>query len=136
METTGGGILSRLGEKVLGWIALALVALGAVAVYQMPAETKTAIWNGAWRSFVWVVLAAVMPWIGKLFIRRVLAFGTNWAGVAWLGGLCAANLIAGVLLLTAWPSGGWGWFAAIGAMALAGTYNYLVTEYLADTSGY
>lgn len=135
METTGGGMFARLGEKVLGWVALAIVALLAVAVYQMPAETKAAIWSGFWRTTVWVVIAAGLPWSAGLFIRRVAAAGTNWAGVGLIAAYLVLDLVAAALLMTGWPSGAWAWIASLGALALAGTYNYLVAEYLADTVG-
>lgn len=135
MEVPGGGILGRLSEKVLGYIALAIVALVGIAIYQMPAETKGAIWSGFWRSVVWVVLAAGVPWSAALFIRRITEISTNWAGVGLVAGLTLVDLILGIALMTAWPSGGWTWTAALGAMAVAATYNYLVAEFLADTSG-
>lgn len=135
MEVPGGGILGRLSEKVLGYVALAIVALVGFAIYQMPGETKAAIWSGIWRSIVWVIIAAGVPWSAALFVRRVLEFSTNWAGVGLVVGLTLVDLIAGVVLMTAWPSGGWTWAAALGAIAVAGTYNYLVAEYLADTAG-
>lgn len=134
MEVPGGGILGRLSEKVLGYVALAIVVLVGIAIYQMPAETKGAIWSGIWRSIVWVVLAAGVPWCAALFIRRILEINTNWAGIGLVAGLTLADLILGIVLMTGWPSGGWTWAAAIGALAVAGTYNYLVAEYLADTS--
>jgi hypothetical protein len=37
--------------------------------------------------------------------------------------------------MTGWPASFWGWGAALAALAVAGTYNYLVTEYLAEMSG-
>lgn len=134
METPGG-ILRRLGEKILSWIAmLALILLG-IAVYQMPAETKAAIWSGVWRTLVWVGIAAVVPWSARLFIRRVLEAGTNWSGAALVAGLTLVDVIAGWALLTGWPASGWGWIALFSALGLAGTYNYLVAEYLAETAG-
>lgn len=132
METPGG-ILSRLSEKVLGWVALAVVVLIAIAIYQMPAATKSAIWSGLWRSTLWVALVAALPWLGRLVIRRLVQTGTNWAGVALIGGFTLAQALLGMLLMTSWPSGGWGWFVAIGALALATIYNFLVADYLADT---
>lgn len=133
---TGGGLLSRVAERALGWVALGLVALGAIAVYQLSAETKAAIWSGAWRSTAWVVFAAAVPWSGWFVVRRLMTAGTNWAGAAWLAVLGLADVVLGLVLMSAWPSGGWGWLAVVGLLAVAATYNYLVTEYLADTSGY
>jgi hypothetical protein len=135
METTGGGILGRLGEKTLGWIILGLLVFLGIAIYRMPAETKAAIWSGIWRSVVWVVVAAAVPWSAKLYMGRVLDAGTNWAGVALLAVLTAVDLLAGALLMTGWPGSVWTWLGAIGALAVAVTYNYLVAEYLAEMGG-
>lgn len=135
MEVQSGGILFRLGEKVLGWIALALIVAAGIAIWQMPAETKSAILSGAWRSLVWLVIVAVLPWTARLFIGRVLEAGTNWAGLALIGGYVLADIIVGWVLMTGWPSGGWGWMAVLTALGIAGLYNYLVTEYLAEMAG-
>ncbi len=135
METPGFGFLGRLSEKVLGYIALALVALGALAIYQIPGETKAAIWSGVWRSVVWGLFSAAWPWTSWFYIRRVAEAGTNWAGLTLIGGLTAGNLVAAALLMTGWPLGVWGWLASLTALGLAATYNYLVAEYLAETGG-
>ena len=111
-----------------------LIFLG-IAIYRMPAETRTAIWSGIWRSVVWVLIAAAVPWSAKLYIRQILDAGTNWAGAGLLVALTAVNLIAAGLLMTGWPGGLWSWLAALGALAVAATYNYLVTEYLAEMAG-
>jgi len=134
METSGG-ILSRLGERVLGWIALCVLILVGIAIYQMPADTKQAIWSGIWRTGAWLIFAAAAPWSTRLFIRRIVEARTNWAGVSLVAAVSVADLLAGVLLMTAWPAGVWSWAAALGALALATTYNYLVSDYLADTCG-
>ena len=135
METTSGGILGRLGEKTLGWIILGLLIFLGIAIYRMPAETKSAIWNGIWRSVVWTVIAAAVPWSAKLYIRRILDVSTNWAGVGLLAALAAVDLIAAAALMTGWPGGTWTWLAALGALAVVLTYNYLVTEYLSEMAG-
>lgn len=129
------GILGRLGEKVLGWIALALIVAAGIAIWQMDPATRTAIWNGIWKTIAWLVIAAALPWISRLFIKRLLEVGENWAGVALIAVLTLVNAIAGLLFLGGLPSGGWGWLAALAALGVAGTYNFLVCEYLAETSG-
>lgn len=134
METPQG-MLGRLSEKIIGWVALALIVGLGVAVWQMPAETKGAVWSGIWRSAAWLGIAAIVPWSARLFIRRVLEVGENWAGVALLAGYSAADIVAGIMLMTVWPTGGWSWFGCFALLGLAGTYNYLVTEYVAETAG-
>lgn len=134
METSDG-ILARLGEKTLGWIILGILVLLGYAIYRMPGETKAYIWSCVWRSVVWTLIVAAVPWSARLVIRRVAAVGSNWAGVGLLAALTAVDLIAAAILMTGWPAGFWPWAAALGALAAAVTYNYLVTEYLADTAG-
>ncbi len=134
MESPGGGsgLVGRLTERVLGYVALGLVALGGVALYRMGPDGRTAIWEAIWRTATWLGISAVLPWAARVFMARVLELRSNWAGVALIAGLTLLNVAVGVFLLTAWPAGGWQWTAALVALALAGTYNYLVTEYLAD----
>jgi hypothetical protein len=135
MENPGGGILGRLAEKVLTLIALGLVVLCGVALYRMEPQTRQAIWEGIWRTIVWVVIAAGLPWITRLFIGRLLEVSSNWAGIALLAALTLADAVAGAILMPSWPGSGWGWTAALAALAVAGLYNYLVTEYLAEQAG-
>jgi hypothetical protein len=135
METPGGGILGRLAERIAGWIALALLVMLGVAIWRMEPATRAAIWSDIWRTAVWIVIAAGLPWSARLFIKRILEVGSNWAAAILLASLVAANLVAGLILMRGWPSGGWGWIAALATLAVAGTYNYLVTEYLAQQKG-
>lgn len=225
METPGGGILGRLGEKILGWVALALLILIAIAIWRMDPALRTAIWQGIWRTIFWVAIAAALPWSARFFIRRILDAGTNWADIGLLAVFAAVDLGAGLLLLSGCDAtveakrlavaseveggppqeesslpavppngdmagvvrdkladvaegaadvakkaaeqlrgdegggasgaetdaaaveaeaaedeaggghGGWFWFACLAALALAGTYNYLVTEYLSEMAG-
>jgi len=130
-----GGIMGRLAERVLSLIALAFVVLCAVALYRMEPQTRQAIWAGIWRTVVWVVIAASLPWITRLFVTRILEIGSNWAGVGLLAVLVLVDAVVGVVLMKGWPSGGWGWIAALAALAVAGLYNYLVAEYLSQQAG-
>ena len=100
METPSGGILARLGEKFLGWIGLALLILIGIAIWQMDPVVRTAIWQGIWRTILWVAIAAALPWSAKLYLRRVLGAGTNWASAGLLAVLALVDLGAGLLLLS------------------------------------
>lgn len=135
METSGGGILGRLGEKVLGWIALGLLILLGVGIWQMGPEGRGALFGAIWRTLFWIALTAGLPWLSRLFIRRVLAVGSNWAGVTLIAVYTLVNAVVGIILVGGFPGGGWGWLAALAALAVAGTYNYLVNEYLAEMAG-
>ena len=134
METSQG-IFGRLGEKILGWIALALIASIAIAIWRMEPETRAAIWEGIWTTIAWVAIAAALPWSARFFIKRIMDVGSNWAAFALVGGFVLLDIIAGLVLKDGFPGGGWSWFFSLAALAVAGTYNYLVTEYLSDQTG-
>lgn len=134
MENSGG-ILARVGEHLLKWVGfLAIIAL-ALGIYFMGSSGRAALWAAIWRTTAWLVFVAALPWLSRLFIRRLLEVGSNAAGAGLLAGLIAADILVGALLLTAWPGGFWSWLAAIAAVAVAGAYNYLVAEYLAEQAG-
>ncbi len=138
IETRGGwmlGIVGKLGDKILTMVALALVALGGYALYEMGPGGRAALWAGIWHTVAWIVIVAALPWSAKAFIGRVLGAGTNWAGVVLLAAYTLTDLIAGRLLMGAWPASGWGWLAGLAALGIAGSYNYLVTEFVAEQAG-
>lgn len=135
MESSGSTMVGRIFERVASWVALALLIGLGVAIWQMPGDTKAAIWSGFWRTTIWLALVAAIPWSAQLFIGRVLDAGTNWAGVVLISAFVVLDVIIGIVLMSAWPASGWAWFATLVALALAGTYNYLVAAYLADTRG-
>ncbi len=136
METTSaGGFASRIAERVVSWLALALIVLAGVAVWQMGPEGRENVWNWIWRVTVWLVVIAALPWSATLLIERVLDAGSNWAAAALVAVYVLLSALIGVGLLTAWPASAWGWLAALAALGVGGTYNYLVLEYLAQRSG-
>lgn len=135
METGGSGILGRLGERILSWIALGLLIAAGIAIWQMEPATRSAIWNAIWRTIAWLVIVAMVPWSGRFFMRRILEIGSNWAGAALVAAFVVVDVLAAMILMTGWPSGGWAWLASLAALGVAGTYNYLVAEYLADQGG-
>ena len=133
METSQG-IFGRLGEKILGWIALAIIVCIVIAIWRIGPERRAAVWQGIWTTTFWVAIAAGLPWSARLFMKRIMDVGSNWAAVGLVGGFVLIDVIAG-LILKGFPAGGWSWFFSLAALAVAGTYNYLVTEYLADQTG-
>lgn len=134
METSST-IWGRLSERIIGWIALAGIVAAGIAIWQMDAQTRWAIWQTIWKTIVWLVVAAALPWSGRLFIGRLLELSTNWAGVGLIAGFTLVNAVFGMILLGGFPSGGWGWLAALAALSVVGTYNFLVAEYLAEQAG-
>jgi|YNPNPStandDraft_1061719.scaffolds.fasta_scaffold187597_2 hypothetical protein len=135
MQEPSAGMGWRLLEKVLGWIILGLLVAAAYGIYAMGPQGRASLWAGIWKTLVWIIVAAALPWSGRLFIRRILEIGSNWAGVALLVAYALVDAAVGLLLLGGWPRGTWSWIAATAAWASAGTYNFLVSQYLSEQAG-
>lgn len=134
MEQPGSGILGRLGEKILGWIALGVLILIGVWIYWIGAAGRDELWNWIWRTALWLALVAAVPWTAKLFIQRILELSSNWAGAGVLAVFTALDVVVGALLVLRWPTGWW-WLATLALVGVAGVYNYLVTEYVSEQAG-
>lgn len=93
------GIAGRLVEKILGWVALGLLVALGFAIYKLGPEGRQMVWNGIWRTLVWVVIAAALPWSARFFMRRVLEFGSNWAGFVLLALFLLVDIVVGLVLL-------------------------------------
>lgn len=133
METSGG-IFGRLGEKVLGWIALGLLIALGIGIWQLGPTGRTAVFNGIWKTLFWLLFSGVLPWTAYFFIKRIASAGTNWAGVGLIAGYTLIDIFAGYSLLGGLPSGGWALLAGVAAVGIVATYNYFVCEYLAEMS--
>jgi hypothetical protein len=129
------GIAGRLVEKILGWVALGLLIALGFAIYKIGPEGRQMVWNGVWKTIVWVVVVAALPWSARLFVSRLLEFGSNWAGFVLLAVFVLVDTVIGLVLLQHWPASAWGWVAGLAAVAIAGTYNFLVAEYLSEQAG-
>lgn len=131
----GLGVLGRLGEKVIGWIALALLILLGYGVYRMGPDGRGAVLNATGNTIFWLVLVAALPWMARLGIKRLVEIGENWVGLVLIATFTLIDLIVGLVLLGGWPTGMWGWLVSIAVMGIAATYNYLVCEYIAERYG-
>lgn len=135
MEGSRFGILGRLFEKVLTWVVLALLIGLGIVLYTLGASGRQALMDGLWKTCVWCVVAAALPWSFQLFISRILEIGANWAGLVVLAAFLLVDVVAGVWLLGGAPHGVWLWIATLAVLAMVGTYNLLVTEYLSEQAG-
>ena len=125
MIAEGGlGILGRLSEKVLGWIALVLLILLGIAAYQIGWAGWAMIWTALWKTVVWMAIVGAIPWSSRLFIDRILETGSNWASAVVLVAFVLIDVVVSLVILDGLPSGVWAWVAALAALGVAGGYNY------------
>ena len=124
--------LKSIGGKIAtGAVALAVVA-GGISWYEMDPGTRHALLTGTGRIVSWLGVVLLLPWASFFVIGRVARLESNLAGAALVAGYTAAE---GVLL--AWL---FGW-AVRGATAvvffcaailLAGAYNLLACDWIAE----
>jgi hypothetical protein len=132
---TNTGILGRVAEHILKWAGFALLVLAGFALYQMGPQGRGALWSFIWRLGLWLAVAAALPWAAQWFMRQLLSLSTNWAGFILIAAVCVLDVVAGIVLKTSWPAGPWSWLGVLALLGAAGTYNYLVAEYLAEQAG-
>jgi len=135
-------VLSEIGKfvgaKVAGTLITLAVIAGAIWAWQHP-ETIKAFGNVVKLTFVWILVAAALPWSSYVFMKPLLAWQSNMqsAGTAAVAGFSAigAFTIIDILLalwLADWSiSGGFTWFVVLLGFIAAAAYNYVICESLA-----
>ena len=119
------------GKIVTGLVALAVIA-SAVSWWQMEPATRHAILSGAGKIAAWFGVVLLVPWASFFLIGRVAKRESNASGAALVLGYTAVE--AGVLAwLFDWSIAGataWVFYAA--AVLLAGVYNLLTCDWIAE----
>jgi hypothetical protein len=119
------------GKIVAGLVALMVLA-SAISWWQMEPATRHAILGGAGKIAAWFGVVLLVPWASFFLIGRVARLERNSAGAALVFGYTAIE--AGVLAwLFDWSIAGataWVFYAA--AVLLAGVYNLLTCDWIAE----
>ena len=122
---------STLGKVVTAALALGVVALG-IGWWRMEEATQAAILGGVGATLAWLLVVLALPWASFLAVGWVGRQGSNAAGVALVVGLTLAELGLLTWLFGGSFGGGVGWaFAAAGTL-LAGVYNLLACDWIAE----
>ena len=122
---------STLGKVVTAALALAVIA-GGIGWWQLGGEGRAAVLSGVGRGLAWLLVVLALPWAGFAVIGRVARLDSNAAGFALVGALTAAEFV-GLLALFGWDFGGAvGWGFAAAAAVVAGAYNTLACDWIAE----
>jgi hypothetical protein len=119
------------GKVVAGLVALAVVA-GAISWWQMEPATRHAIVSGAGKIAAWFGCVLLIPWASFFLIARVARMDSNAAGAGLVG---AMTLVEAAVLawLFGWGvSGATAWVFYAAAVLLAGVYNLLACDWIAE----
>ena len=128
-----------VGKKTAGAIITIAVVAGGIWCWQHPGEVK-ALGQVVKLVFVWLLIAAALPWSSYLFMRPMLRFqsenlsagGAAVAGFAMIGAYTCVDVLV-ALYMNEWTafSGGFTWLVVLIGFAAAAAYNYVICESLA-----
>jgi len=124
--------LKGIGGKIAaGAVALAVVA-GAISWFQMPSAQRDAILSNVGRAGAWLGVVLLLPWATFFVIGRIARLESNAAGAGLVFAYTAAEagLLAWLFGFTGGGPTGWTLFAA--AVLLAGVYNLLACDWIAE----
>lgn len=120
------------GKVATGLIFLA-VGIAGLAWYQADPATRSAVMNGIGKSIGWGVAVLVVPWACFWLIGRVARAQSNVAGVCLVVGLTLVEAITLGWLFG--PASGAAWGLVIAAVLVAGVYNTLACDWIAEQVG-
>jgi hypothetical protein len=123
-----------VGKLVTGAVILAVFGAG-LAWYQMPASDRSAIAGGAGRIVGWTVLVIAIPWAIFFIIQRIAKMDSNAASGAFILMLTVLEAVGLAWMFGFTIDGGAAWtFFAVGVV-LAGVYNLLTCDWIAERFG-
>ena len=119
------------GKVVAGAVTLAVVAAG-ISWWQMDPATRQMLLSGTGRIVSWFGIMLLLPWATFFVTTWVAKLESNAAGAAMVA---AYTLFEAVLLgwLFNWHvNGATAWTFLVAGTLLAGVYNLLVCDWLAE----
>jgi hypothetical protein len=119
------------GKVAAGLAGLAVVA-GGISWWQMGPDARHAVVSGVGKILAWLGVVLLLPWATFFLIGRVARAESNAAGAALVLSYCAIE--AGILAwLFDWSiSGATGWVFYAAAVLVAGVYNLLTCDWIAE----
>jgi hypothetical protein len=126
----------ELLKSVVGKVAAGLVGLGVIAGgiswWQMDPQTRQMLVHGTENIGLWLGVVVLLPWITFFLIGRVGKANTNLPGAVLIAGYSLAETVLlawlfhwQILTSTAWT------FLVFSGL-LAGTYNLLTCDWIAE----
>ena len=123
-----------VGKVATGLIFLA-VGIAALAWWQATPEMRSTILNGTGKSIGWTIAVGVVPWAMFWLVGRVAQMQSNAAGACLIAALTAVEAVTLFWLFHFAPAGGAAWAILIAAILIAGVYNTIACDWIAEQVG-
>ncbi len=122
---------SITGKIVAGVVALAVIAAG-ISWWQMDPQTRTMLVHGAGKILAWVGVVVLLPWATFFVTTWVARHDSNLAGGLLVAGYTLAETVLAAWLFDWRISGATAWTFLVVGMLLAGAYNLLTCDWIAE----
>jgi hypothetical protein len=127
--------LKTVTGKIVGGIASLVVVIAAISWWRMDAGTKSWLLNNTGKIVSWFGVILLLPWATFFVSTWVGRMEKNAAGAALVFAYTALEAIMLLWLFDWHPGGGVAWsFFAVGVL-VAGVYNLLVCDWIAERMG-
>jgi hypothetical protein len=121
-----------VGGKVRGAAVFVASAMVVIWYWQLPPESKNAIWMALRGGLIWIAFALTMPWALFFVPGKVVRAESNAVSAAMLVGYLALDALAAFWLAGWRIEGVLAWGVLLVGLLAAGVYNLLVCEYLGE----
>jgi hypothetical protein len=126
------GLAKFVGSKVLTAVLVVAGVMVLIWYWQLPPQSKQAIWTAMKLGMVWIGFAAVLPWALFFLPAVVVRLQSNLVSAVLLLGYLGVDVVVG-LWLAGWKVGSAaGWVVLLLGFLGAGLYNFLACEFLAS----
>lgn len=128
-------MIAKIAQYVGGRLLTAVIVLGVGLTgfwfYRHPEHIEQ-LWRAARGGLLWIGFAAMLPWALFFLPRWVLKAESNVLAAGVLLAYLAADVLM-ALFLAGWDMGGsLSWAMLILGCLIAGFYNFLVCDFLAE----
>lgn len=128
-------LLKTVGLRMATAGLLLGVVMAGIAWWRLDDDRQGAILSGLGRLLAWGTLVLASPWAGWPVVGWVARRQSNAAGAVLVIGLTLVEaLLLAVLLGSRLTGGAAGWTAFAAAVVVAGLYNLLICDWIADRS--
>ena len=124
--------LKTVGGKVVGGLVALAVVASAISWFQMEPATRSGILGGAGKIAAWFGVILLVPWASFFLIGRVGKMESNGAGAALVLGMTAVEAAVLAWLFDWGISGPTAWVFYAAAVLVAGVYNLLACDWIAE----
>ncbi|MFT3787127.1 MAG: hypothetical protein QM770_13325 [Tepidisphaeraceae bacterium] len=119
------------GKVATGAVGLIVLIVG-YSYYSADPATRSAVIGGIFSVIGWLLLIVAAPWALFLVIGWVEKFKSNAVSFTFIGLLTIVEAVVWFWLWNFQMSGSVAWVFSIGAILVAGVYNVLASDWIAE----